>query len=85
MRRLVMMLVLCAGLGIGIAGYTVAQDAPATPGSTPVLCASPEATPATGSAATPVQTSGSPEAVATSVVTNIQGGLDLVACGTPAA
>lgn len=85
MRRLVMMVVLCAGLGLGVAGYSVAQDAPATPGATPELCASPGATPATGSAATPVQTSGSPEAVATSVVANIQGGLDQVACGTPAA
>ena len=85
MRRLVMMVMLCAGLGIGVAGYAVAQDAPGTPAATPELCASPEATPATGSEATPVQTSGTPAAVATSVVENIQGGLDQVSCGTPTA
>lgn len=81
MRRLVMLVMLCAGLGISVVGYTVAQDAPGTPAA---LCASPGASPAAGSEATPVQTSGSPEAVATSVVENIEGGLDQVSCGTPA-
>lgn len=85
MRRLVMMVVLCMGLGVGVAGYAVAQDPPATPATTPELCASPEASPVAGSEATPVQTSGDPGAVATSVVGNIQGGLDQVSCGTPAA
>lgn len=83
MRRLVMMFVLCVGLGIGVAGYTAAQDA-ATPGATSDLCASPGASPVAGDA-TPILTTGSPDAVATSVVENIEGGLDQVSCGTPAA
>ncbi len=86
MRRLVMMIVLCVGLVTGVAGYTVAQDAPGTPAATPELCASPGASPVAGGEATPtVITTGSPEAIATSVVENIAGGLDQVACGTPAA
>lgn len=84
MRRLVMLLMLCAGLAISVVGYTVAQDAPGTPAGTSELCASPGASPVAGSEATPVLTSGSPAAVATSVVENIQGGLDQVSCGTPA-
>ncbi len=86
MRRLVMMVVLCAGMAIGAVGYTVAQDAPGTPAATPGLCASPGASPVAGGEATPaVNTAGSPEAIATSVVENIAGGLDQVACGTPGA
>ena len=84
MRRVAITVALCATLGIGAVSYTVAQDTPATPGSTPELCGSPGASPATPGMATPVQTSGDPAAVATSVVTNVQGGLDQVTCGTPA-
>jgi hypothetical protein len=89
LRRLVPTVGLAAALMLGVVGYTVAQDSPATPVGGSDLCASPEATPSSDSPATPdfgtpgVDTSGSPEAVATSVIDNIQSGLDTTACGTP--
>lgn len=84
MRRFVVTVALCATLGIGAVSYTVAQDSPATPGAAPELCGSPGASPAVINEATPVLTTGSLEAVATSVVANVQGALDQVVCGTPA-
>lgn len=86
MRRLFATVAICGTLAIAGAGFVAGQDAPATPGATPELCASPEISPVASGEATPnVITSGSPEAVATSVVENIETGLDVTACATPAA
>lgn len=86
MRRAVLLVMICAVLGIGAAGYATAQDTPGTPTIDAQLCASPGASPAAAGEASPtVITTGSPEAVASSVLTNIEGGLDQVSCGTPAA
>lgn len=86
MRRLVMLFGLCLTLGISAVTYAVAQDTSATPTADAVLCGSPGASPVAEGEATPaIQTSGSPEAIATSVVENVVGSLDEVACGTPAA
>ncbi len=86
MRRLVTLFALCLTLGVGAVTYAVAQDTPATPAADAVLCGSPAASPVAEGEATPaIQTSGSPEAIATSVSENVVGGLEAVACGTPAA
>ena len=89
MGRLVPTAVLALGMLLGAVGLAVAQDTPATPPAGTDFCASPEATPGEATPAqqdtgTPgIDTSGTPSAVATEIVENIAGGLDVQSCGTP--
>ena len=94
MGRIVVLIALFAAIGVGAAGFAIAQDAPAPPGADAEFCASPEASPDASPGASPaaspgaspeIITDGSPAAVATSVTEGIEGGLDSVVCGTPAA
>jgi len=98
MGRIVVLIALFAAIGVGAAGFAIAQDAPAPPGADAEFCASPEASPGASPEASPgaspaaspgaspeIITDGSPAAVATSVTEGIEGGLDSVVCGTPAA
>ncbi|HEV2529262.1 MAG TPA: hypothetical protein VGT61_12525 [Thermomicrobiales bacterium] len=85
MKRMLSVIGLGAALCVGSVGYTIAQDAPATPeGNISELCATPLATPE--QPGTPeINTTGSPEAIATSVAENVDTGIQSTACGTPEA
>ena len=90
MNRVLMLVAVLALLGIGAAGYTTAQDTTGTPGADAEFCASPEASPGASPEASPesspeIITDASPAVVATSVVEEIEGGLDSIVCGTPVA
>ena len=83
MRRLLSVVALGGALCLGSAGYSLAQDSPATPvqggGS---LCATPQSTP--DAPGTPeIITTGSPEAIATSVAANVDTAIQSTVCGTP--
>jgi len=90
MSRVIIFVAVLALLGMGAAGFATAQDTPGTPGADTEFCASPEASPGASPASSPegspeIITDASPAAVATSVVTEIEGGLDSIVCGTPVA
>lgn len=86
MSRVFISVAVLALLGMGAAGFATAQDSSGTPGADAQFCASPESSPASSPEGSPeIVTDGSPAAVATSVVEEIEGGLDSLVCGTPIA
>lgn len=90
MSRVIMLVAVVAVLGMAASGFTAAQDTPGTPRADAEFCASPVASPDASPGASPegspeIVTDGSPAAIATSVVMEIEGGLDSVVCGTPTA
>ena len=94
MRHVMVLVAFLAVLGMAVGSYAAAQETPGTPAAgSEEFCAtpgaSPEASPAASPAASPeaspeIDTDASPAAVASEVIDEVAGGLDTVACATPA-
>lgn len=81
MRRLFVLFAAFLVLGLGVASFSLAQDTPGTPMPGADVCASPQAG---DMAASPqIDTSASPEVVASEVVAGIASGLGEVVCASP--
>jgi hypothetical protein len=73
-----------AVVGLTLGRHSFAQDTSGTPAAESDLCATPEASPEASPQASPdVDTTGSPEAVASEVVEEIARGLQEIVCATP--
>ena len=96
MSRTIGIVALLAVLGLAARQYSVAQDKTGTPDAAAEFCATPEAgaeaspvaSPGASPGASPVAspdivTSGSPDVIATEVVEEVSGALDVVSCPTP--